>query len=412
MTFEQPHCDDRGAFRALLTICCLVTFGCYFSVSMRLPVVPLYAGELGVGTARIGAINAAFYLMAGLLALPAGTISDLVGRKRLAVGGAVVLFFGMLLLFWGRSFVQFAGIYLLLGVGMAAFGPTMMSWVAEISPPTHLGRAYGWYTTALFCGLGMGPAAGGALGTLAGYRPVFLAGAGLTVVTVWALIRFLPSGAPAGGGGKPPGGETRLSNVARMLTNRPLIGSWLATFGANIAGGVFFTFMPLLASEKGLGADQIGIVYLVQSVANALARIPFGALSDRMGKRKYQAAAGGVMATVSIAGFTAAQTLAVFVIAAVSLGASLAVAFTAIGALVAETAEPRFRGLAMGGYNSAIYFGLMAGSVFFGPLIESIGFSNGFLVAGAINLLFVLLFSWCLAGYGLPTDAGGQAPPE
>jgi len=161
----QDHCrTDHRSFAVLLTICCLVTFGCYFAVSMRLPVVPLYASGLGVSTSLIGVINAAFYLMAGLLAIPSGMLSDVFGRKRLAVAGALILLAGMLLLVFARSFFHLAVIYLLLGVGIAAFGPTMMSWVSEISPATHLGRAYGWYTTALFCGLGMGPAAGGVLG--------------------------------------------------------------------------------------------------------------------------------------------------------------------------------------------------------------------------------------------------------
>ena len=51
---------------------------------------------------------------------------------------------------------------------------------------------------------------------------------------------------------------------------------------------------------------------------------------------------------------------------------SLAIAFTAIGALIAETTEPRFRGLAMGGYNSAIYFGMMIGLTMIGALAGDI----------------------------------------
>ena len=92
---------------------------------MRLPVVPLYAREVGITTAQIGIINAAFYLMAGFLALPSGMLSDLFGRKRLAITGTVILGVGMLLLYFGRSYLQLAGIYLLLGGGIAAFGPTV-----------------------------------------------------------------------------------------------------------------------------------------------------------------------------------------------------------------------------------------------------------------------------------------------
>jgi MFS family permease len=379
----------------LLTICCLVTFGCYFAVSMRLPVVPLFASGLGVSTSLIGVINAAFYLMAGLLAIPAGVLSDIFGRKRLVVTGALILLAGMLLLMFARSFFQLTVIYLLLGIGIAAFGPTMMSWVSEISPATHLGRAYGWYTTALFCGLGMGPAAGGALGDAFGYRMVFLAGAALSVFNTYAVQRFLPA----------PGRDTVFvktddmwrANAIRMLTNRPLIGCWLVTFGANIIGGVFFTFLPLLAHDRGLDVGQIGMVFLLQSVSNAVSRIPFGALSDRLGLRKHQALVGFLMASLSIAGFVSARTFFHFLLAALFLGLSLAIAFTSVGALIAETTEHRFRGLAMGGYNSFIYFGLMAGSIGLGPVIESVGFAYGFMLAGAINLLFVAFFVWSMS---------------
>jgi len=393
----QDECrTGQRSFSMLLTICCLVTFGCYFAVSMRLPVVPLYASGLGVSTSLIGVINAAFYLMAGLLAIPSGMLSDLFGRKRLAVSGALILLAGMLLLTFARSFFHLAVIYLLLGVGIAAFGPTMMSWVSEISPATHLGRAYGWYTTALFCGLGMGPAAGGILGDALGYQTVFLVGAVLSAFNIYAVKRFLP--APGRDAVTVKTDETWHSNAVRMLTNRPLIGCWLVTFGANIIGGVFFSYLPLLAHDRGLDAGQIGMVFLLQSASNAASRIPFGALSDRLGRRQHQALVGVLLASLSIAGFVFVRTFFHFLVAAVCLGMSLAIAFTSIGALIAETTVHRFRGLAMGGYNSFIYFGLMAGSIGLGPVIESVGFAYGFMLAGAINLLFVAVFVWCMSG--------------
>jgi len=393
---------DGPSFATLLTICCLITFGCYFAVSMRLPVVPLHASSFGVGTAQIGVINAAFYLVAGIFSLPSGLLSDRFGRKRLALAGTVILCCGMFLLFFGRSYSQLTGIYLILGVGIAAFGPTMMSWVAEISPPTHLGRAYGWYTTALFCGLGMGPAAGGALGDRIGYPPVFLIGGVLVAVTIWAVGRFLPTQPEA-----PAAGMDAVrwqTNFRTLLGNRPLVGCWLVTFGACIIAGTFFTFLPLFGHERGLSASQIGVVYLAQSVSNALFRIPFGSISDRVGERKYQALLGIVLVTLAIAGFTPAQEPIHFVLAALGLGVSMAVAFTSIGALIAETVSPHMRGLAMGGYNSCVYFGLMAGSFGMGPIIENVGFARGFLMAGVLNLPFVAYYAWSMKGYKKTMD--------
>jgi MFS family permease len=400
---------EHRSFVALLALVCSVTFGCYFAVSMRLPVVPLYARAMGVTTAQIGVINAAFYLMAGLLSLPSGGLSDRFGRRRLAAAGSIILFTGMLLLYFGGSYLQLTGLYLLLGGGIAAFGPTMMSWVAEIAPVSHLGRAYGWYTTALFCGMGMGPAAGGALGKALGLRPVFLIGAVVVAVNLWAIQRFLPATPPpAAVRGDKPRWRT---NLVDILTNRPLIGCWAATFGACLIAGMFFSFMPLHADNCGLDVGQIGVVYLIQSVTNALSRIPFGAVSDRAGQRKYQALVGIVLVTFTIAGFAPARTYLQFILAALGLGVSMAVAFTSIGALIAEIVEPGLRGLAMGGYNTCIYFGLMTGSIGLGPLIEAAGFSRGFLLTGGINLPFVALFAWGVLGCARPVGrhetAGG-----
>ncbi len=371
---------------------------------MRLPVVPLYAHGFGITTAQIGVINAAFYMIAGFLALPAGMLSDLFGRKRLAITGAIILGVGMLLLYYGRSYLQLAGIYLLLGGGIAAFGPTMMSWVAEIAPMSHMGRAYGWYTTALFCGLGMGPAVGGAIGKWIGLRPVFLIGAGVVVLNLLAIRKFLPVQASLDHIASDR--ERWRANMGKILTNLPLIGCWAVTFGACIVAGLFFSFLPLHASNRGLDVGQIGIIFLIQSVTNALSRIPFGAFSDRVGHRQYQSLAGAVMVSVSIAGFAPAATLFHFILAALGLGISMAIAFTSVGALIAETVAPRFRGLAMGGYNTCIYFGLMTGSIGLGPLIEAVGFARGFLLTGLIYLPFIGIFAWSMRGFSKYTDKG------
>ncbi|MCG6894130.1 MAG: MFS transporter [Desulfobacteraceae bacterium] len=389
--------DHGPSFVVLLTLCCLVTFGCYFAVSIRLPLVPLYARSFGVTTAQIGVINAAFYLMAGLLALPSGALSDRFGRKRMAVTGSLILLAGMLLLSIGRSYPMLTLIYLLLGAGLAAFGPTMMSWVAEIAPSTHLGRAYGWYTTALFCAMGAGPAVGGAAGKYLGYPPVFLIGALVVAVNLWAVWRLLPATEPdaSGGGGR---GRWRRS-LNEVLGNRPLLGCWAAAFGACIVTGMFLSFLPLHADNRGLGVGQIGAVFLVQAAANGVSRIPFGAFSDRVGQRKHQALAGVLLITLSIAAFAPARSFHHFLVAGIALGASNAVAFTSVGALIAETVAPRIRGMAMGGYNTAIYFGLMAGSILLGPVIEAIGFGPGFLLTGVLNLPFVLCFAWAMRGY-------------
>ena len=97
--------------------------------------------------------------------------------------------------------------------------------------------------------------------------------------------------------------------------------------------------------------------------------------------------------------------LGLCLLAALALGVSNAVAFTSIGALIAETAASRVRGLAIGGYNTFIYFGLMAGSIGLGPLIEAVGFARGFFLTGVINIPFIAFFVWGMLGYASKTAA-------
>ena len=80
----------------------------------------------------------------------------------------------------------------------------------------------------------------------------------------------------------------------------------------------------------------------------------------------------------------------------------MGLAFTSIGALIAETVPLEFRGLAMGGYNAAIYLGMMLSSAFMGPVIRRIGFPNGFLITALVNLLIIVGFYLLMRGFSPP----------
>jgi DHA1 family multidrug resistance protein-like MFS transporter len=65
--------------------------------------------------------------------------------------------------------------------------------------------------------------------------------------------------------------------------------------------------------------------------------------------------------------------------------------------LISEVVSPDSRGLAMGGYNTAIYFGMMLSSLVMGMVIRAIGFKYSFFIVAIINLattgVFYLMFS-------------------
>ena len=136
---------------------CLIGFAAFFSSYLRIPVMPLFAATLGAGPAQVGTINGAFMLTAGLLSIPAGLLADHTGRKLPIIAGVTATSLSSLLVTQCHLPGQMAAAYILFGAGLAAFAPGMLSLVADVMPSHHLGQAYGWYTTAIYVAMTLGP---------------------------------------------------------------------------------------------------------------------------------------------------------------------------------------------------------------------------------------------------------------
>ena len=388
-TFAQSKWRPPS-YGTLLFISCGVAFIGYLGSYMRLPVIPLYARSIGADTVQIGIINSAFLLIAGIMSLPLGILSDRFGRKLFASLGLIVLSVTSFLLYFSKTPMQIMWIYLLFGAGLAAFGPTMMSFVADFSPRTHLGRSYGWYTTAIYTSMSLGPAIGGFIAQQRGFLQVFHISGMIIFLSFWVVVLFLPpthlviADRPK---------KRKPSIIVReLLKNRPLLSCWLVTFGGCFALGMFVTFLPLHAQNQNLTVWQIGLVFAVQGLANALSRIPFGHLSDKVANRSTLVVIGFIGFAASMAGFAISKSIIHFVTFAIAFGASMGLAFTSVGALIAEVDSLESRGLAMGGYNTCIYFGMMASSASMGGIIRKIGFEGGFFITAVINLFLVGFF--------------------
>lgn len=398
----NPEPTRPYSYTALLCICCGIVLGCYFGTYMRFPVVPLFAQSLGADTVVVGLINAAFLLAAGALSLPLGLVATRLGMKRLAGAGLLILAASSFLLAVSSTPHQLIWIYLFSGVGLAAFGPTTMSYVAGISPPTHLGRAYGWYTTALYVGMSLGPGAGGLIAEAWGFPMVFILSGLSIIITFWVMVFFLPRARHV----MPLSHHHTVLGRATLreaYKNLPLLGSWLATGGGCFGLGLFLTYLPLHAHAQGLTYSQIGLVFAIQGVMNALSRLPFGHLSDRVQHRSLLVVWGLLGVVACLAGYGISRRPLHFDLCAVGMGLSMGLTFTSVAAFSVETVLPEFRGLAMGGYNSAIYLGMMVSSAGLGPIIARIGFQNGFLITAFITLLITAGSYFLMKGFVPPS---------
>jgi MFS family permease len=369
-------------------VACALSFILYLGAYMRLPLVPLFASDLGATTVQVGMINAGFMVAAALLSLPLGLVSDRLGRKRLILSGMAISGLTSLFLLLVRTPQQVGTVYLFAGVGLACFSPSMMSYVGDVSPPHFLGRAYGWYTSSLYLGMAVGPGLGGAIADW-GFPTAFLSSA--AVIAAGILVGGPRMPAPPAV--IRPATTDLAADFREIVGNRAVLACWTATFFSTYAWGALFAFFPLYARNAGISVTHTGLIFTCQAAANAAIRIPVGHLADRTGKRERYIVAGNLFFALCIALIGAFRGAVPLYLLFFGIGGGMAAAFTAIGAVLSESVPTRVRGLAMGGYNTCIYGGFAVSAATLGAVISRFGFAAGFAAAGGLCALSIVTFA-------------------
>ncbi len=370
-----------------LAVASLLMLGVYFANFMRVPIMPLYAKALGASIFEVGLVSASFMVIAAILAIPFGLFSDMFGRKRLVIIGMFMSGTASFLLFFARTPFQLMLYYMLAGFGIAAFTPSMVSFVGDIAGG-RMGRSYGWFMSAMQVGMASGPAAGGYIAGAFDFHHVFLfSGIVMAFAFLFGLMYF-PAHTE-----KPRAVNTAevKEAFASVTRNNRVTSGWLAIFSTALAFGVFMPFFPLYVRDLGFSALFIGVLFAVQSLLNATARVPFGYLSDKLGRREPFVTLGIFSFAFTMALLAYSRTQVSLIGIAILIGLTMGVTSTAISTLIAEAAPPKNRGLAMSGFSTSLYGGFAIASILGGKIISAYGFEAGFFVSSAI----------CLVGAGL-----------
>src|SRR5712671_1302818 len=157
----------------------------------RTPVLPSFAADLGALPELVGVIVAASTITGVFLKLPAGALSDVLGRKRMMVAGA--LFFSappFLYPFvhdpWSLLALRFVH-----GFATAIFSPVASAYVAGLAESGR-GARLGWFSSANDIGATAGPLIGGfVLYFTASFSLTYLLVGALGVIT-FIVVLLLP----------------------------------------------------------------------------------------------------------------------------------------------------------------------------------------------------------------------------
>ena len=371
----------------------LAGFLARFSYQMaRSPVLPRFAQDLGAAPELIGLIVAASTISGVLIKLPAGALSDILGRKRMLLLGG--LFFAAPPFLY--PLVHSAGPLLALrfvhGLATAIFSPVAAAMVADLATRRR-GEQLGWFASASDLGATLGPLLGGLLlFYTASYTPTYLAVGALGLLPLLLLL-----GLP-----EPPRESALKSSswermrrfgegVKEVLSSRGVIIASSLEAALYVGYGAFLGFFPTYARGIGLNDAQIALVMGAQLATTMLAKPISGRLSDQMG-RKPMIVAGLCLCAAPLPLTPALTSLWLLFPVSACFGLGVAIVTPSTTALVADLVRSRHMGSAMGVFGTIWDSGEAAGPILAGFFIASLSYAFAFSLIGALMLGMALLF--------------------
>ena len=369
----------------------------FSSTMAKNPALPLFIRSMGVPVSTLGFIAAASTVVGIVVSLPAGILSDLIGRRRVILMAAIVFATAPFLYLIITEPWQLVLVRIYHGLATAILGPVAMAVVADTYEKGR-GERMAWYSSATMIGRFVAPFVGGILIFGDNFHWVYLADGVAGVMALLAAIR-LPLATNTSGSAwqsfKSQRG--RYGQEIAFVFRHPGI---LATSGIEavqyFAFGCLETFLPVYLNEKlGYKAWEIGLLFTLQILAATFTKPVMGRLSDRYGRVPLIAAGlalGGIATAVLILYsnyFTIALLIVVF-------GLGLATVTASTSALVADLSRSQGRGSALGILSSIMDVGHSTGPMVAGALIAATSYRMTLGIFGDALVVISRIYWLCM----------------
>ena len=388
--------------KALFAALCSVGFLARFSYALaRNPVLPLFALALGAGPEAVGLAVGVSTVTGIFFKLPAGALSDVVGRRRTMLAGLSFFALVPFAYLFIASYEQLVAVRFLHGFATAVYGPVAMAVVADIAG-ARKGELLSWFSSVGIVGGLLGAPVGGLLLSLAvreggGYAPwAFPLVYGICAATgLGALLlglRLLLNGEQAKGAGFRARLERFVSGIRQVASDRKVVLTSAAEGLQNMTMGCLEAFLPIYAVKvAGLSEFEAGLLWAAQVVVTLLSKPLLGRFSDRGGRQGLIAA--GMLACALP--FAVVPHLAGFwplLAACLAFGLGEALVTSSSAALVADLCQAKQMGAAMGAFGTIFDVGHASGPILGGLLVGALGYGPAFAILGAILLAATPVF--------------------
>jgi MFS family permease len=140
----------------------------------------------------------------------------------------------------------------------------------------------------------------------------------------------------------------------------------------NLNDGLAWGVLPIFYATAGLSVGEIGLLAGAYPAVWCLGQLVTGGLSDRIG-RKGLIVSGMLLQAVALAVIATSTGLVPWLIGAVLLGASTAMVYPTLLAVIGDVAHPGWRASAVGVYRLWRDLGFAIGAVLAGVVADRLG---------------------------------------
>jgi len=365
----------------------LSIFSSMLGVGIILPLLPIYAENLGATGIWLGVIFAGFSISRTIIMPVAGWLSDRRGRKLILGIGLFAFALTSLGYIWANDTASLLLVRFLQGIAAGMILPIAQAYIGDIAPEGEDGKWMGYFNATFFTGFGFGPLMGGILTEHLGVNAAFYAMGGLNLLAFLGVALFLPEISTRK---KATAANSSYKDIAASSIMRGLFSFRL---GFALARGAFVTFLPILAGiNLGLSPSLIGILLTVNILGMSLLQIPAGIIADRFSGRAL-VVLGCAIHLVALALIPAVGNFWQLFVLCVLLGIGGAIAMPAASVLAISQGKRFGMGVTMAAFNVAMSAGLAIGPILAGVIADFLSISSVFYLAAAVVLVGAVAFS-------------------
>jgi MFS family permease len=404
MHFLQTFREIPKPIRQSLTASFVAGLLFWSSLASQLPTIPLYVDSLGGTNAQVGFVMGAFAL--GLLSCRAylGKLADRKGRRLVMQIGLVVAMIMPLFYAIFPSIPILIALRAIHGISIAAFATGFSALSADLAPAEQRGEVIGYMSLVNPIGLAFGPALGGWMQEIWGYQILFVMASALALGGLLMMKNVTEPPASKISSKLESKFDLESANLARNLPKAlPSRQFWqtlwsprvrvpaMLLFTIGMVFGTLSTFLPLLIKQQHIPLNA-GLFYMTAAIAGFAIRIPIARISDRYGRGLF-ISIGLCFYALSMATIYVAQTSVGFLVAGAFEGIGSGIVIPAIVTLLADRSIASERGFVFGLAWAGFDLGMAIAGPIMGNAIAFLGLANAFVVATALSLIALAIFS-------------------